>query len=192
PGRLRVIEGDALAIDEAALFPAGGVKVVANLPYNVGTALLAKWLTVEPWPPWWHSLVLMFQKEVAERIAAMPGSKAYGRLSVLAQWRATARRLFDVPRQAFTPPPKVTSSIVAIAPGPPMVAGVPVAALERLTAAAFGQRRKMLRAALRRLTDDPEALLERAGIASTARAEDVAVVDFCRLAAAYCAYCKES
>ncbi len=180
PGRLEVISADALELDMAKL--AGGpVKVVANLPYNIATALLVKWLTV-PWPPFWTSLTLMFQKEVAERIVAAPGSGAYGRLSILSQWRARCRRLFDVDRRAFTPPPSVTSSVVAIAPLPEPADAPPLAALETVTRAAFGQRRKMLRSSLKAATPDPESLLERAGIAPTLRAEDLTVGQFCRLA----------
>ncbi|MFN3387676.1 MAG: 16S rRNA (adenine(1518)-N(6)/adenine(1519)-N(6))-dimethyltransferase RsmA, partial [Allosphingosinicella sp.] len=142
-GRLRILEEDALAIDEAEV--AGrGAHVVANLPYNVGTALLVRWLGGEAWPPWWASLTLMFQQEVAERIVAPPGGSAYGRLAVLAQWRSAARIAMKVHRSAFVPPPKVMSAVVHIVPGE-APEGVRAATLERLTAAAFGQRRKMLR-----------------------------------------------
>ena len=184
PGRLQVLEADAMTVDEATL-AGNGVKVVANLPYNVGTALLIKWLTVEAWPPFWTSLTLMFQKEVAERICAAPGGKAYGRLAVLSGWRAKPSILFDVPASAFTPPPKVTSSIVHIEPTDPPANAPSVAALERVTAAAFGQRRKMLRGSLKQLTPQPEPLLEAAEIAPTARAEEVDVASFCRLAKAF-------
>ncbi len=183
PGRLTVIEGDAMTVDEAAL--ASPTKIVANLPYNVGTALLIKWLTMEPWPPFWTSLTLMFQREVAERICAAPGGKAYGRLAVLSQWRSTPAILFDVPPTAFVPAPKVTSSIVHITPGAPPANAPSVGALERVTAAAFGQRRKMLRGSLKQLTSAPEPLLEAVGIAPTARAEEVDVAGFCRLAKAF-------
>ena len=183
PGRLTVIEGDAMTVDEAAL--ASPAKIVANLPYNVGTALLIKWLTMEPWPPFWTSLTLMFQREVAERICAAPGGKAYGRLAVLSQWRSNPAILFDVPPTAFVPAPKVTSSIVHITPGAPPANAPSVGALERVTAAAFGQRRKMLRGSLKQLTSAPEPLLEAVGIAPTARAEEVDVAGFCRLAKAF-------
>lgn len=181
PGRLDVIEGDALDMDWTGL-ARGPAKIVANLPYNIATPLLTGWLTQEPWPPWFDSLTLMFQKEVAERIVAPPGGKAYGRLSVLCQWRCAARKLFDVNRSAFTPPPKVTSSIVQLVPQRGAGADCRVAALERVTAAAFGQRRKMLRASLRALTSDPEALLQRAGIDPESRAEQIPVAGFVRLA----------
>ncbi|MDB5679578.1 16S rRNA (adenine(1518)-N(6)/adenine(1519)-N(6))-dimethyltransferase RsmA, partial [Sphingomonas bacterium] len=146
PGKLEVIEGDALEIDAPALF-GDRPHIVANLPYNVGTALLVRWLSAE-WQPWWQSLTLMFQREVADRIVAAPGSDAYGRLSVLAQWRSTARIAMTVHRSAFTPPPKVMSAVVHIVPmGPPV--GVSFTVLERITAAAFGQRRKMVRQSLK-------------------------------------------
>jgi 16S rRNA (adenine1518-N6/adenine1519-N6)-dimethyltransferase len=185
PGRLEVVEADALTVDWPALVGGGPAKIVANLPYNVATPLLVGWLSTEPWPPWWRSLTLMFQSEVADRIAAVPGSKVYGRLSVIAQARARARALFDIDRRAFTPPPKITSTLVEIVPleAPPLAC--PVSQLERVTAAAFGQRRKMLRASLKTLVPDPMALLDRAGIPHTARAEDLSVVEFCRLAQVY-------
>lgn len=177
-GRLTVIADDALAIDEATL--GEGAHVVANLPYNIGSALLVRWLTAEPWPPWWRSLTLMFQKEVAARIVAAPGSSAYGRLSVLAQWRGAARLAFTVHRSAFVPPPKVTSAVIHVLPGDEP-AGVTCAAIERLTAAAFGQRRKMLRQSLKAL---PGALaaLEALGIDSTRRAETLSVGEFVGIA----------
>jgi 16S rRNA (adenine1518-N6/adenine1519-N6)-dimethyltransferase len=174
-GRLRVLEADALAIDEEAV--AGrGAHVVANLPYNVGTALLVRWLGGEAWPPWWASLTLMFQLEVAERIVARRGSSAYGRLAVLAQWRSEARLAMKVHRSAFVPPPKVMSAVVHIMPKE-APAGVEAATLESLTAAAFGQRRKMLRQSLKAL---PGALaaLEGAGIDSQRRAETLSVGEF--------------
>ncbi len=180
PGRLKIIEADVLGLDLAKLAE-GPVKVVANLPYNIATALLVDWLTV-PWPPFWRSLTLMFQKEVAERIVASPGSKVYGRLSILAQWRARCRRLFDVDRRAFTPPPSVTSSVVEIVPLPEPEDAPALAAVETVTRAAFGQRRKMLRSSLKAVTSDPEALCTRAAIAPTLRAEELNVDDFCRLA----------
>lgn len=185
-GRLKVISADAMTVDEPALFQGRPAQIVANLPYNVGTALLIKWLTVEPWTPWYQRLTLMFQREVADRIVAAPGSKAYGRLSVLAQWRSDARRLFDLPPQAFTPPPKVTSSVVQITPKEPVL-DVPIKALEAVTAAAFGQRRKMLRAALKPLGVDSEVLLKEANINPQARAETLNVKDFARLAQVYAA-----
>jgi len=179
PGRLEVIQGDALEIDELAV--AGeGAHIAANLPYNVGTALLVRWLGGERWPPWWRSLTLMFQKEVAERIVAKPGSGAYGRLAVLAQWRATPRIALQVHRSAFVPPPKVMSAVVHIVPGE-RPEGVRAATLERLTAAAFGQRRKMLRQSLKGLPGALEAL-ERLAIDPTRRAETLTVEDFVRVA----------
>lgn len=180
-GRLTVHEADALAVDDALL--GSDVRVVANLPYNVGTALLVRWLSLERWPPWWSSLTLLFQKEVAQRIVASPGSEAYGRLSVLAQWRCTARILFDIGPQAFTPPPKITSSLIRIEPREPLLAIRP-ALLGAVTAAAFGQRRKMLRSSLGALGVPVEALAEAAGIDLMLRAEAVPVIGFCRLAAA--------
>lgn len=180
PGRLDVIEGDALRVDLAAA--AGGpAHIVANLPYNVGTALLVGWLEAEPWPAWWLSATLMFQREVAERIVAKPGEDAYGRLGVLAGWRTEARILFDVPPQAFTPPPKVTSSIVRLVPrAEPLPCDR--AALSAVTAAAFGQRRKMLRASLKSLGVPADALLDAAGVTPTARAEEIDIPGFVRLA----------
>ena len=180
-GRLRVIEGDALAIDEAA--EAGqGAHVAANLPYNVGTALLVRWLGGEAWPPWWASLTLMFQLEVAERIVARPGTGAYGRLAVLAQWRSEPRIAMKVHRSAFVPPPKVMSAVVHIVPGeaPP---GVRAATVERLTAAAFGQRRKMLRQSLKGLPGGLDALAE-VGIDPERRAETLTVEEFVAVARA--------
>jgi 16S rRNA (adenine1518-N6/adenine1519-N6)-dimethyltransferase len=180
PGRLEVIAGDALAVDPAPLLRQP-VRVVSNLPYNVGTELLVRWLTPPAWPPFWTSLTLMFQREVAERIVATPGGKAYGRLSILAQWRADPRIAFELPARAFTPPPKVTSAVVQIdrldAPRFPADA----AWLTRVVALAFGQRRKMLRSSLRPLGAEVEALLAQAGIAATDRAEQVPLAGFCRL-----------
>jgi len=174
-GRLEVISGDAMAVDEP-LVAGPGAHVVANLPYNVGTALLVRWLTMASWPPWWQSLTLMFQKEVAERIVAAPGTDAYGRLAVLAQWRSTAEIAFTVNRMAFVPPPKVTSAVVHVVPAAEP-GGVAVRTIEALTAAAFGQRRKMLRQSLKGL---PGALaaLEAAGIAADRRAETLSVAEF--------------
>jgi 16S rRNA (adenine1518-N6/adenine1519-N6)-dimethyltransferase len=181
PGRLEIIEGDALSLDETKLFDAP-VRVAANLPYNIGTALLVKWLTAERWPPFWSSLTLMFQREVAERLVAKPDSEHYGRLSVLVQWRAKAKILFDVSRSAFVPPPKITSSIVRIEPLAEPVAQARLADLERVTAAAFGQRRKMLRQSLKTLSPDAEELIAAAGLDPTARAETLSVADFAALA----------
>jgi 16S rRNA (adenine1518-N6/adenine1519-N6)-dimethyltransferase len=181
PGKLEVISADALTLDEAALLPRG-VRMAANLPYNVGTALLIKWLTVDAWPPIWASLTLMFQKEVAQRITAAPGSEHYGRLSVLAQWRCTAKILFDVNRGAFVPPPSVTSSIVRLEPRPEPLAPARLGDLEKITAAAFGQRRKMLRQSLKPLGG--EALLDKAGVDPTARPEDLTIAQFAALARA--------
>jgi 16S rRNA (adenine1518-N6/adenine1519-N6)-dimethyltransferase len=185
PGRLEAVEGDALEIDGATLLgrPAA---VVANLPYNVGTELLVRWLRVD-WPPWWSGLTLMFQREVAERVVAAPGTAAYGRLAVLAGWRTTARIVFEVPPQAFTPPPKVTSAIVSLTPRAEPLAPAPLEALERVTAAAFGQRRKMLRQALKTLGGDAAALLAAAGVDPTRRAETLSVPEFCALARALAA-----
>ncbi|MEX6722896.1 16S rRNA (adenine(1518)-N(6)/adenine(1519)-N(6))-dimethyltransferase RsmA [Parapedomonas caeni] len=184
--RLELIRGDALKVDEPTLLGTGPVHIIANLPYNVGTALLVRWLTTRDWPPFWASLTLMFQREVAQRIIAAPGSEAYGRLSVLAQWRACPRIAFDVPAKAFTPPPKVTSSVVHITPAEPL-ADVPVGALEAVTAAAFGQRRKMLRASLKSLGGDPAALLDDTGIDGERRAETLSIAEFCTLARAWTA-----
>lgn len=180
PGRLEIIEGDALATDMAAL-ASGRVKIVANLPYNIATPLLIGWLQAEPWPPFYESLTLMFQREVAERIVATPDDDAYGRLGVMAGWRAEAHILFDISPKAFTPPPKVTSSVVQLIPRPsPLPANLK--AVERVTAAAFGQRRKMLRQSLKTLGTDPLPLLAAAGIPETARAEEIDVAGFVRLA----------
>lgn len=182
-GRLTVIEGDALKFDPAPLLGDARARIVANLPYNIATALLVRWLTLAPWPPWYDSAVLMFQREVAERIVAAPGTKTYGRLSVLAQWRTEPRILFDVAPSAFVPPPKVVSSLVHLAPRS-APAACDLARLERVTEAAFGQRRKMLRHALRPLGHDPQALLAAAGLAGTVRAEEVSVAGFVALARA--------
>lgn len=180
PGMLRVIEGDALAIDESAEVP--DAHVVANLPYNVGTALLVRWLGGEAWSPWWQSLTLMFQKEVADRIVAAPGTSAYGRLSVLAQWRSQAKLAMKVHRSAFVPPPKVMSAVVHIVPGA-QPEGVRPEVLERITAAAFGQRRKMLRGSLAAVPGAVEAL-EPLGIDPQRRAETLSVAEFVGLARA--------
>ncbi|PWR25534.1 16S rRNA (adenine(1518)-N(6)/adenine(1519)-N(6))-dimethyltransferase RsmA [Zavarzinia aquatilis] len=182
PGRLTVIPGDALEIDEMAVLGGQPAKVVANLPYNVGTALLIRWLSADPWPPWWRSLTLMFQREVAERLTALPREDAYSRLSILAQWRCRVRHHFDLNPKAFVPPPKVTSTVVGLTPLPAPEHECRLPALERVTAQAFGQRRKMLRQSLKGLGIPPEALLDAAGIAPTARAEELGVADFARLA----------
>ena len=181
PGRLQIISDDALELDEAGILPRGS-RIAANLPYNVGTAILIKWLTAESWPPVWASLTLMFQKEVAQRITARPGTEHYGRLSVLAQWRCTAKLLFDVNRGAFVPPPSVTSSIVRLEPRAQPLAPCALADLEKITAASFGQRRKMLRQSLKALGG--EALAEKAGIDPTARPEDLTIEQFAALARA--------
>ena len=188
PERLEIVPADALELDEPALLSGLGVAlpvpVVANLPFNAGTAMLIKWLTTD-WPAWWQSLTLMFQKEVAERICAHPGDDAYGRLSVLAAWRSQASILFDISRAAFVPPPNVTSAVVHIEPlaAPRYEAELPD--LEKITAAAFGQRRKMLRGSLKTLTRDADALLQTAGVAGTARPEELDLAQFCALARAY-------
>jgi 16S rRNA (adenine1518-N6/adenine1519-N6)-dimethyltransferase len=188
PGRLEVIEADALELDEPALFAAmgvtGAVRVAANLPYNIGSALLVKWLSAPSWPPLWQSLTLMFQREVALRLVATPRSPAYGRLSVLSQWRTEPRLLFDVHPSAFTPAPKVTSSVVRLEPLSVPRAACSLRDLERVTAAGFGNRRKMLRQSLKPLFVDVQAQLLHAGIAPTARAEELDIADFAALARA--------
>ena len=181
PGQLEIVAGDALRIDPRDQLGPERARVVANLPYNIATALLIGWLTAEPWPPWYDSLLLMFQREVAERIVATPGSKSYGRLSVLAGWRTEAKLLFDVAPSAFVPPPKVTSSVVRLTPRPVPLACQSIA-LQRVTEAAFGQRRKMLRQSLKTLGVDAGALLSEAGIEPTARAEEISVEGFVALA----------
>jgi 16S rRNA (adenine1518-N6/adenine1519-N6)-dimethyltransferase len=181
--RLTVIEGDALAQDWSKLAN-GPTKIVANLPYNIATPLLVSWLSATEWPPWYQSLTLMFQKEVAERIVAKPGSKDYGRLSILSQWRCATAKIFDVNRAAFTPPPKVTSSIVHLIPISSPRREVSVSALERITAAAFGQRRKMLRSSLRSVFSDPVSTLETLGINPEQRAEELGIESFVLLAKA--------
>ncbi|HEX4890384.1 MAG TPA: 16S rRNA (adenine(1518)-N(6)/adenine(1519)-N(6))-dimethyltransferase RsmA [Alphaproteobacteria bacterium] len=184
PGRLQIIEGDALDFELADLAEPP-IKLIANLPYNVATPLLIKWLTPDHWPPVWESLTLMFQKEVAERITAPPGGKAYGRLAVLAQWRCDAHMLFDIDPRAFTPAPKVTSTVVQITPRATPRAGAELADLQIVAAAAFGQRRKMLRRSLTPLGVDTNLLLETAAITPTARAEEIDIEGFCALARAY-------
>ena len=197
PNRLTVIEADALAVEwKKSPTPSsdtpspgrkaeeGGTRIIANLPYNIATPLLLRWLSVEPWPPWYDALVLMFQREVAERIVARPGDKAYGRLAVMVGWRTEAKIMFDVAPSAFVPPPKVTSSVVRLVPrAHPLPCAL--AALERITAAAFGQRRKMLRQSLRALGGDPMRILTAAGIEPMARAEEIAIEGFVALANAF-------
>ena len=191
PGRLEIVPGDAMALDYPAFLAerglAGDVRICANLPYNIGTPLLANWLTLETWPPFYDRLVLMFQREVAERIVATPRERAdYGRLGVLANWRCTTRILFDVPPSAFTPPPKIMSSVVELRPRAEPIP-CDVKALEAVTLAAFGQRRKMLRQSLKSLPGlgDPAPLLDEAGVEPTRRAEEIDVAGFCALARAY-------
>jgi 16S rRNA (adenine1518-N6/adenine1519-N6)-dimethyltransferase len=180
PDRLQIVEADALEVDWASLV-SGPTQIVANLPYNIGTPLLLGWLTQEHWPPFYQSLTLMFQKEVAQRIAASPGTSQYGRLSVISQWRCHCKKLFDVNRSAFTPPPKITSSIVQLVPKTPAI-NCKVNALECVTASAFGQRRKMLRSSLGTVFEHPEDALEKVSITPTKRAEELSVEDFARLA----------
>lgn len=190
PGRLEVVDADALEFDPRPLLGPGPARIVANLPYNVGTALLTGWLEGEAWPPWWDSLTLMFQREVAERIVADEGARAdYGRLGVLCGWRTRADILFDVAPSAFVPPPKVTSSVVRLVP---RTAPLPcrAGALEAVTRAAFGQRRKMLRQSLKALAPEPGRILAAAGIPETARAEEVPVAGFVALANAWDAHRK--
>jgi len=189
PARVEIVFDDAMSVDEPTLlaehqatFP---VRVAANLPYNVSTALLVKWLTTAVWPPFWSSLTLMFQREVAERLVAAPGSSQYGRLSVLLQWRGRPRILFDVDARAFTPAPNVTSSLVRIEPLTSPLGEARVSDLERVTAAAFGQRRKMLRQSLKQLLPDPGPLLDASGIDPQARPQDIGVSQFATLAHAY-------
>lgn len=183
PGRLTVLNGDALEIDPLAhLTPP--IRIVSNLPYNVGTELLVRWLTPKSWPPFWQSLTLMFQKEVAQRITAQPGSKAYGRLAVLAQWRADARIVMTLPPEAFVPAPKVHSAVVHLTALPQPRYPANAAILSRITAAGFNQRRKMLRASLKGVHPQIEALLEATGISPTSRAEEISLEGFCALARA--------
>jgi 16S rRNA (adenine1518-N6/adenine1519-N6)-dimethyltransferase len=185
PGRLEVVEADALEFDPRPLVGDGLVRIIANLPYNVGTALLTGWLTGEAWPPWWASLTLMFQREVAERIVADASDpKNYGRLGVLCGWRTEARILFDVPPSAFVPPPKITSSVVHLTP---RASPLPcrIGALEAVTRAAFGQRRKMLRQSLKSIAPDPAPIISAAGLEETTRAENIPVEGYVALANAY-------
>jgi 16S rRNA (adenine1518-N6/adenine1519-N6)-dimethyltransferase len=187
PGRLDVVPADALTFDPRSRLDHRPARIVANLPYNIATALLVSWVCVEPWPPWYDAAVLMFQREVAERIVAAPGSKSYGRLSVLVQWRCEARILFDVNPTAFVPPPKVTSSLVRVLPrAAPLRCDRKL--LESVTQAAFGQRRKMLRQSLRSLGVDVPALLAAADLSPTARAEEIPLEGFVSLARALAAH----
>lgn len=181
PGRLEIVAGDALEIDYQAL-ASGPVKIVANLPYNIGTKLLINWLRASPWPPYYQSLTLMFQKEVAERICAGAASEAYGRLAVLAQWRTRAEIVQRLPARAFTPPPKVDSAVVRLTPSKPIGVDCSLEDLEKVTEAAFGQRRKMVRSSLRQLGIDPLLLLAAAGIEPEKRAEQLSIEHFTRLA----------
>lgn len=185
PGRLSVIEGDALAIDWPSVIGGsdGAVQIAANLPYSIATELLTGWLETEPWPPWFERMTLMFQSEVADRIVAEPGRKAYGRLSILSQWRCDVRVAMSLPPAAFTPPPKVSSSVVVFKPKAAPTPQCNVRTLARVTAAAFGQRRKMLRTSLKQLCPMPELLLQRADIDPQLRAEQLGVADFARMAA---------
>jgi 16S rRNA (adenine1518-N6/adenine1519-N6)-dimethyltransferase len=181
PGRVEIVKADATKIDLATLAPSPA-RIIANLPYGASTQLLAHWLSAEPWPPWYDKMILMFQREVANRIIAAPGNKTYGRLSVLAQWRTTPRTVLTLPPRAFTPSPKVDSSLVEFIPrSEPEPAGS-TAALQKIAAAAFGQRRKMLRQSLKTLMQNPEKLLESADIDPSLRAEALTNSDFCTIA----------
>ena len=182
PGRLEVIEGDALEIDPHDHF-SEPVHISANLPYNIGTELFTRWMSSDVWPPFWSGMTLMFQKEVAQRIVAQPGDKVYGRLAILAGWRADAEIAFEVSPKAFTPPPKVTSAVISVTPRAP-VAEASMKALERVTQAAFGQRRKMLRQSLKSLGVPPTDLLAAAGILGERRAETLDIAEYCALARA--------
>jgi 16S rRNA (adenine1518-N6/adenine1519-N6)-dimethyltransferase len=183
PGQLEIVPGDALTFDQRPFIDRGSTRIVANLPYNIATPLLVMWMSAEPWPPWYDAAILMFQREVAERIVATPGTKNYGRLSILVQWRCEARILFDIHPSAFVPPPKVTSSLVQLTPRPdPLPCDRRL--LENVTQAAFGQRRKMLRQSLRSLGVDVSELLTAVGLSPTARAEDIPVSGFVALARA--------
>ena len=182
PGRIEIVAADAKEVDYASLTAGQPARVVANLPYSVATPLLVGWLKSDPWPPWFERMVLMFQLEVAKRIVAAPRSKDYGRLGVLAGWRTDARILFTLPASAFTPRPKVDSALVEFVPKKAPAPPCDVSRLERVTAAAFGQRRKMLRASLRQLTPESEDLLLKLGIDPKARAEELDIADFCRIA----------
>jgi 16S rRNA (adenine1518-N6/adenine1519-N6)-dimethyltransferase len=180
PGRLEIISGDAMETDYAALAD-GPTRIVSNLPYNIGTELLTRWLTLEPWPSFFESLTLMFQREVAERIVARPGDDAYGRLGVLCGWRTEARIAFNVARSAFTPPPNVTSAVVHLVPKP-VDAAIRVRRLEAVTRAAFGQRRKMVRQSLKSTGAPVDTLLAAAGLKGNERAEELPVEAFLAMA----------
>jgi 16S rRNA (adenine1518-N6/adenine1519-N6)-dimethyltransferase len=182
PGRLEIVKADATAFDYRKLGVEPPIRIVANLPYGVATPLLVGWLKAEPWPPCFDRLVLMFQREVADRIVAKPGDKDYGRLAVISQYRASPRLLFGVPARAFTPEPKVDSAVVELVPRPNPSPPCDIGQLEKVTGAAFGQRRKMLRSSLRQLTADSEALLLSLGIEPTLRAEQLTPGDFARIA----------
>ena len=184
PGRLEAINADALELDPLK-YLTPPIRVAANLPYNIGTELLVRWLTPPEWPPFWQSLTLMFQREVAQRIVATPGSKAYGRLAILAQWRSDARIVMDLPPEAFTPPPKVRSAVVHLTalPEPRFPAGAKT--LQMLTAKAFQQRRKMLRASLKPLAPDIEDRLTSVGIKPTQRPEEIGLEAWCALARSF-------
>ncbi|KJZ20259.1 16S rRNA (adenine(1518)-N(6)/adenine(1519)-N(6))-dimethyltransferase RsmA [Loktanella sp. S4079] len=181
PGQLRTINGDALDVDPLEHLSAP-IKIAANLPYNVGTELLVRWLTPPEWPPFWQSLTLMFQREVAMRIVAQPGSKAYGRLALLAQWRTDPRIVLELPPEAFSPPPKVNSAVVHLTALPAPRFPADAAMLNKVVAGAFNQRRKMLRSALKSLTPEIEDHLHAVGIKPTERAEQVGLEEFCALA----------
>jgi 16S rRNA (adenine1518-N6/adenine1519-N6)-dimethyltransferase len=186
PARLKIISADALEFDPRPMLGSKPARIVANLPYNIATPLLISWLSIEPWPPWYDCAVLMFQREVAERIVAAPGSKAYGRLSVLVQWRCEGRIMFDVNPSAFVPAPKVTSSVLKLLPRT-SPAACDRHLLEKVTQAAFGQRRKMLRQSLRSLNVDVANLLASTGLDPTARAEDISVDGYVAMAQALAA-----
>ena len=182
PGRLQIIAADAKQVDYAGLDLGKPARIVANLPYSVATPLLVGWVKTDPWPPWFDRLILMFQREVADRIVAAPRTKDYGRLAVLSGWRTERRILLTLPAQAFTPKPKVDSALVELVPKPVPAPPCDVTMLERVTAATFGQRRKMLRASLRQITPGAESLLLTLGINPQARAEELDFADFCRIA----------
>lgn len=186
PGRLSIVSADALRFDVQPMLAGGRAKIVANLPYNIATALLVGWLTIEPWPPWFDAMILMFQREVADRIVAAVDDKAYGRLSVLARWRCQTKMLFDVAPTAFVPAPKVTSSVVSLVPRP-QPEPCNRSDLEAVTEAAFGQRRKMLRQSLKSLGVDPVQLTAAAHVEPTQRAETVPVSGFVAMARALAA-----
>lgn len=188
PGRLEYVNADALEVDEVQLLTSHGMDLplpaVANLPFNIGTAILIKWLTTPTWPPWWEKLTLMFQAEVAARICAQPGEESYGRLSVLSQWRSIPKLVFEVSRHAFVPPPKVDAAVVNITPLAQPQLPAELDDLEAVTAAAFGQRRKMLRRSLKTLSPHIDEILNQTGILGSARAEELNVEQFCLLARA--------